>query len=128
MTDEKSPSSGWFAGVGWRSIAIAGSAATVGIAALIALNDPLPSASHYVVGEAAEVTPAADVDPLRAELARCRALPTGTTDERCQAAWEVNRRRFMGESRSYVRPVEPPAIEPAPAVATTIAPLDPQER
>jgi conjugative transfer region protein TrbK len=42
------------------------------------------------------VMPAAD-DPLRAELARCRALTPEdlATDTDCRAAWAENRRRFF---------------------------------
>jgi len=37
-------------------------------------------------------------DPLRAELARCRALTPENlaTDTACRAAWAENRRRFFG--------------------------------
>ena len=84
---------------------------------MVALSDPAPPAGHYAVGEAPDAPAPIATDPLQAELARCRTLPANGDDARCQAAWEVNRRRFMGESRSYVPPVEPPAIEPAPAAA-----------
>lgn len=98
---------------------------------MVALSDPAPPAAHFAVGEAPDAAAPASADPLRAELARCRTRPADSDDARCQAAWEVNRRRFMGESRSYVRPVEPPAIEPAPAIATATdgAPdVQPRER
>ena len=39
-----------------------------------------------------------------AELLRCRSLAAETDDAACREAWEVNRRRFMGESRSYIPP------------------------
>ena len=127
MTEEKASSSGWLAGVGWRSVAIAAGAATIGIGALFALSGPAPEAAHYAIGDASEAAAVADIDPLRAELARCRSLPADTADARCQAAWEVNRRRFMGETRSYVPPVEPPPIGPAPASAAAVAPVESQE-
>jgi len=81
---------------------------------MVALSDPAPPAAHYAVGEAPDAQAPANTDPLRAELARCRRLPADGEDARCQAAWEVNRRRFMGESRSYVAPAEAPPIEAAP--------------
>lgn len=127
MTEERPTSSGLLAGVGWRSVAIAAGAATVGLGALIALDGPAPEAAHYAVGDAPEAAAVTDIDPLRTELARCRSLPADTADARCQAAWEVNRRRFMGETRSYVPPVEPPPIEPAPASAAAVAPSKPEE-
>lgn len=129
MTEERPNSSGWLAGVGWRSVATAAGAPAVGIGALVALSAPAPEAAHYAVGDASAAAAVPDIDPLRAELARCRSLPADTSDARCQTAWEVNRRRFMGETRSYVPPVEPPPIEPAPAGAgaAAVAPIESQE-
>jgi conjugative transfer region protein TrbK len=122
MTEERTRAArGRFAGFGWRSVAIAAAAATTGICAMVAMSDPAPPAAHYAVGEAPDAQAAASSDPLRAELARCRTLPADGNDARCQAAWEVNRRRFMGESRSYVAPVEPAPIEAAPVDSTTPA-------
>ncbi len=92
-------------------------AATVGALALVAITDTAPPAAHYTVGEAPDGSAPVTTDPLRAELVRCRTLPANRDDARCQAAWDVNRRRFMGESRSFVTPVEPAAIEPAPLPA-----------
>ena len=86
---------------------------------MVALSDPAPPGAHYAVGEAADAQAAANTDPLRAELTRCRTLPADGEDARCQAAWEVNRRRFMGESRSYVAPVEAAPIEAAPVDSPT---------
>ena len=87
---------------------------------MVALRDPAPPAAHYAVGEAPDAQAPANTDPLRAELARCRTLPAEDgEDARCQAAWEVNRRRFMGESRSYVAPVEPAPVEAAPVDSST---------
>ncbi len=100
---------------------------------MVALSDPAPPAAHYAVGESPDAQAAANTDPLRAELARCRTLPADGEDARCQAAWEVNRRRFMGESRSYVAPVEPAPIEAAPVdspkpAASAAAPSSTTER
>lgn len=88
---------------------------------MVALRDQAPPAAHYAVGESPDALAAASTDPLRAELARCRTLPANSDDARCQVAWEVNRRRFMGESRSYVAPVEPAPIEAAPVDSPTPA-------
>ncbi|PZU10743.1 putative entry exclusion protein TrbK-alt [Sphingomonas sp.] len=106
---------GRFAALGWRSAAIAAAVATTGVAALIALGDAAPPVAHYRVGDASEESAPPSADPLLAELTRCRTLAADTDDARCRAAWEVNRRRFMGESRSLVVPIEPAPIEPAPA-------------
>ncbi len=125
MTEEPTRTGrGRFDGLGWRSIAMAAVAATVGALALVAITDTAPPASHYAVGETPDASAPVTVDPLRAELARCRTLPANRDDARCQAAWDVNRRRFMGESRSFVTPAEPAAIEPAllPAPATVAVP------
>jgi len=108
------------AALGWRSAAIAAAAATMGIAALIAFREAEPPAAHYRVGDTTDERATPNVDPLLAELTRCRTLPADTDDARCRAAWEVNRRRFMGESRSLVVPVEPAPIEPAPADPLTV--------
>ena len=122
MTEEE-PSAkprGRFAALGWRSAVIAAAAATTGVAALITLGDTEPPAAHYRVGDTTDEPATPNVDPLLAELTRCRTLPADTDDARCRAAWEVNRRRFMGESRSLVVPVEPAPIEPAPADPLTV--------
>lgn len=102
----------------WHTWAIGavGVGTVAGTIGLIALRDPAPSAPRFAV--AADDTPpvpSAGGDPLMAELLRCRTLPAGSTDAACEQAWEVNRRRFLGESRSYV---PPRAAAPSPAVAT----------
>jgi len=116
MTEEEQPTKPRrrFAAFGWRSAAIAAAAATTGVAALITLSDAQPPAARYRVGDTTGEPAKPNVDPLLAELTRCRTLPADTDDARCRAAWEVNRRRFMGESRSLVVPVEPAPIEPTP--------------
>jgi len=41
-------------------------------------------------------SPALSADPLRVELARCRAITDpAAVDEVCRAAWAENRRRFL---------------------------------
>lgn len=105
MTEERASSrrSLW---PSWRAIAIAAAAAVTGIAALIALHDSAPPPPRFTVGPVGEDAVATQVatDPLMAELLRCRSLPAGSDDAACREAWEVNRRRFMGESRTYVAP------------------------
>ncbi len=96
---------------GWRAIAIAAAAAVTGIAALIALRAPETPTPHFS-GTLDDVAPAKVwPDPLMAELLRCRTLPAGSDNAACREAWEVNRRRFTGESRTYVAPPAAPAGE-----------------
>jgi len=124
MTEEQPPkAASRFAALSWRTAAIAAGAASIGIVALAALGDAASPPSHYRVEDRTEAEDATRGDPLLAELARCRALPADTDDALCRAAWEVNRRRFLGESRSYVAPAEPRPLEPAPSGAP--APTDP---
>lgn len=114
----------------WRSVAIATAVATTGVVALVAMRDQAPPASRYTVGDGPDTAAPAGADPLRIELARCRTLPADTVDARCQAAWEVNRRRFMGESRSYLPPADGQPVgsagPPAPTGGST--PSHPLER
>ena len=114
MTEKQDQAEGGrFAALSWRSIAIAAGAALVGIVALVALSDPAPQGARYTISEGTATPVTVGDDPLRAELARCRTLPADTDDAGCRAAWEVNRRRFMGESRSFVAPAQAiPAIAP----------------
>ena len=108
MTEEQAPPRRpiW---PGWRAIAIGGAVAVAGISALVTPHGTAPPGPRFAVGVAElENAPArAAVDPLMAELLRCRSLPAGSDDVTCREAWEVNRRRFMGESRTYVAPVAP---------------------
>lgn len=116
--------SGRFASLGWRSVAIAGAAAATGIVALVALSDPAQQGARYAVGESQDGPAVEEQDPLRAELARCRTLAATADDAACRAAWEVNRRRFMGESRSFIAPGDPaPTASPDPA---PVMPSEPQ--
>src|SRR3546814_10559872 len=84
----------------WRGIALAAGVAVLGIAAIVGLREPSPDVPRYDVVEADAFPAAMPADPLRAELARCRTVPAHVEDARCRMAWEVNRRRFHGESRS----------------------------
>ena len=105
MTDAQDQTAGGrFVALGWRSAAIAGGAAFIGILALVAIGNPAPPASRYAIGESGAAPVAVTDDPLRAALTRCRTLPANSDDAGCRAAWEVSRRRFMGESR--VAPAE----------------------
>lgn len=88
----------------WRAVAIGSVAATAGIAGLIALCQAEPPAPRFQVTVEDAAPAKSETDPLMAELLRCRSLPAGSDDAACRQAWEVNRRRFMGESRTYVPP------------------------
>lgn len=94
---------------GWRAMAIGGIVAGFGLVALVALHDPAPPA-RFVVTDRQDTSVPVSADPLMAELLRCRSLPAGSDDAGCRAAWEVNRRRFVGESRSLI-------VSPSPASA-----------
>ena len=94
---------------GWRTMAIGGIGATLAIIALVALHDPAPP-PRFVVTDQQDGPVPVGTDPLMAELLRCRSLPAGSDDAACRTAWEVNRRRFLGESRSLiVRSGTPPS-------------------
>lgn len=121
MTDDQAPSRRQPRLPNWPTWAIGaiGIGAVAGMIGLIAMRDPGPSAPRFVVAtDDAPPAPAAAGDPLMAELLRCRTLPAGSTDAACEEAWEVNRRRFLGESRSYVAPR---AAAPSPAAAAPSA-------
>lgn len=81
----------------WRGMAAAGVVAVAGTLAVAALHRPAADYSHYAVVEQQAAPAVATVDPLRAELVRCRALPPGAEDAACRAAWDQSRRRFFGE-------------------------------
>lgn len=120
MTEEKAPRRdsrlpSWPA---W-AIGATGIGTVAGMIGLVALRDPEPSTSRFAVAaDDAPTAPAAGGDPLMAELLRCRTLPAGSTDAACEQAWEVNRRRFLGQTRSYV---SPRAAPPSPSTATPVA-------
>lgn len=117
MTEEQAPRRR-FVLPGWRALAAGGAAAGLGIVALVALHDPAPAPARFTVITGADASSPAKPDPLMAQLLRCRDLPAGSDDAVCREAWEVNRRRFMGETRSYVAPVAAaslPAMAPIPS-------------
>lgn len=93
-----------------RVLAIAVGIPIAGFAAMVALA-PGGEESRFTVVESPPAKAGRPKDPLAAELERCRTLAADAVDDRCRAAWEVNHRRFMGESRSLVLP------EPAPPKA-----------
>lgn len=101
----------------WSAIAIGGIGAGIAIVTLVALHDPAPPRARFVVTSEEEVSASAGTDPLMSELLRCRSLPAGSEDAACREAWEVNRRRFMGESRSLIVPAPKP-LRPAAAGIT----------
>ena len=100
----------------WRGIAAAASIAIFGIALTTALHPPSGDGSRYTVVESdALSSPTSELDPLLAELSRCRALSPQVDDPACRAAWEGNRRRFFGETRATRVPGDPiPASAPIP--------------
>lgn len=96
--------------ISFRTLAIAAAIPVIGFAAMIGLRVPADEESRYAITDSSPENPARPVDPLKAELERCRTVSADTVDERCRVAWEVNRRRFLGESRSLALP---PAHAPA---------------
>lgn len=97
----------------WRAIAVGATGAVIALVTLVALHDPAPP-TRFVVSDQQDASAPVSTDPLMAELLRCRSLPAGSDDAGCRAAWEVNRWRFLGESRSLIVPAPTPPI-PAPA-------------
>ena len=78
-------------------------------ATVIEMNRPVDRPDDPV----AQVRPAPERDPLRAEHARCSELgEAGGRDPSCLHAWAENRRRFLGQ----------PAVAPSPAPAASDAP------
>jgi conjugative transfer region protein TrbK len=55
-----------------------------------------------------------NIDPLAAELARCKALGAeATNDDACKQAWAKNRERFFAPGAPYQgRPVDPFSATP----------------
>ena len=103
---EQNPPRRRFALPGWRAIAVDAVVGGTGIVALVAFHDAAPPQSRFAVTMETENAPTSvETDPLMAELLRCHSLAAGTDDAACRRAWEVNRRRFMGESGSTVPPV-----------------------
>ncbi|ATQ68975.1 putative entry exclusion protein TrbK-alt, partial [Methylosinus trichosporium] len=90
----------------WRAGAILILIATL-VATLSALDAP------PIIRDASTAF-AIDPDDLSAELRRCSALGLqDAEDERCEAVWTENRRRFFG------RPARPTPPTAAPAVSST---------
>ncbi|WP_024879178.1 putative entry exclusion protein TrbK-alt [Methylosinus sp. LW3] len=93
----------------WRAGAILILIATlIAILSAITLDAPAP-----IIGDA-DAASAIDRDDLSAELRRCSALGLqDAEDQRCEAVWTENRRRFFG------RPARPTPPTAAPAAATS---------
>jgi conjugative transfer region protein TrbK len=91
----------------WRAGAILILIATL-VATLSAIDAPAPIIRD--AGAAVTIAP----DDLSAELRRCGALALqDAEDQRCEAVWTENRRRFFG------RPARPTPPTAAPAAATS---------
>jgi conjugative transfer region protein TrbK len=94
----------------WRAGAILILIATL-VATLSAIDLNAPAPIIRDVG----VTFASDPDDLSAELRRCSALGLqDAEDQRCEAVWTENRRRFFG------RPARPTPPTAAPAISSSI--------
>ena len=71
--------------------------AAVGLAGLAILFAAFQARRHPAPPLAAPPAPPAQVDPARAELARCQALgAAGADDPGCLKAWAEQRTRFLG--------------------------------
>jgi conjugative transfer region protein TrbK len=93
----------------WRAGAILILIATI-VATLSAIDLYAPAPIIRGAGAAFAVAP----DDLSAELRRCGALALqDAEDQRCEAVWTENRRRFFG------RPARPTPPTAAPAAATS---------
>ncbi|MBY6243682.1 putative entry exclusion protein TrbK-alt [Methylosinus sp. Sm6] len=93
----------------WRAGAILVLIATL-IVTLSAIDRDKPT--PFVRDAGAPI--AIDLDDLSAELRRCGALALeDAEDQRCEAVWTENRRRFFG------RPARPTPPTAAPAAATS---------
>ncbi|ATQ68893.1 putative entry exclusion protein TrbK-alt [Methylosinus sp. 3S-1] len=98
----------------WRAGAILVLIATL-IATLFAIDLDAPAPFIGGAGAAFAVAP----DDLSAELRRCGALGLqDAEDQRCDAVWTENRRRFFGRP---ARPT-PPTAAPAAAASKGAAP------
>ncbi|WP_159731565.1 putative entry exclusion protein TrbK-alt [Methylosinus sp. Ce-a6] len=96
----------------WRAGAILVLNATL-IATLSAIDLDAPAPIIRHAGAAISIAP----DALSAELRRCGALELqDAEDQRCEAVWTENRRRFFGRPARPARPTPPTA---APAAATS---------
>lgn len=71
--------------------------AAIGLAGLAILVAALQARRHPPPPLAVAAPPPAQVDPGRAELARCQALgAAGAQDPGCLKAWAEERARFLG--------------------------------
>lgn len=83
--------------VRWLAVALVGAAI---LATGLRLADEDPTARETVT-----VNPRTyPLDPLSAELARCKAITDpAAVDDACRAAWAENRRQFLGLSKDQER-------------------------
>ena len=96
---------------GWGSIATGAIVGGIGVAAMIMLHEPASPRSHFIVTtKTKSARTQTRTDPLMAELLRCRSLPAGKDDAACREVWEISRRHFTGESRSYIAPIADNAV------------------
>ncbi|HEY8065817.1 MAG TPA: putative entry exclusion protein TrbK-alt [Methylosinus sp.] len=94
----------------WRAGAILILIATL-VATLSAIDLDAPVPMIPDAGAAITIDP----DDLSAELRRCGALALqDAEDQRCEAVWTENRRRFFG------RPARPTPPTAAPAISSSI--------
>lgn len=71
--------------------------AAIGLATLAILVAALQARRHPAPPLAVAAPPPVQVDPVRAELARCQALgAAGAQDPGCLKAWAEQRARFLG--------------------------------
>lgn len=71
--------------------------AAIGLAALAILVAALQARRHPAPALPVAAPPAVQIDPARAELARCQALgAAGAQDPGCLKAWADQRTRFLG--------------------------------
>lgn len=88
----------------------------LGMAALALRETPPEPAPRQVTVHGDE-----EPDPLQARLRACReAGQAAASDPECLAAWEENRRRFLGQRRE-------PALDDQPGKSTEPVPIAPEE-
>lgn len=91
--------------VRWLAVALVGAAI---FATAARLADQNPAARESVT-----IYPRTyPLDPLSAELARCKAITDpAAVDDACRAAWAENRRQFLGLSKDQERLPSVPSSE-----------------
>lgn len=110
---DKSPAKRAGQAIPFRALAIALAIPIAGIAAVVAVRGPGGEDSRFTVSDGREAKGKQTRDPFAVELARCRTVAADTVDERCRAAWDLNRRRFFGSEPSAILPEPDPQIPSA---------------